>query len=168
MLSHSGGSMKHITNASHNSYKELWQSIFGSTYRDKFTFNHDGYNFSGGGGHYPTYDLTLATDVYLLPEYPFQISNVFEQFDVPEDVMLFVCNKSTLARLGVDASCNTFIDNGFKGNLTIEIYLKNKSKGVDLPKGLPIVQVIAMPLMYPCDGYKGKYQNQENKPVGAK
>lgn len=159
--------MKHITNSSFSSYKELWQFIFGDTYRDKFEFDYHGYKMSGGGGNYPSYDLTLAKSVFLSPEYAFTLSHSFEVFNMPRDVNLLVCNKSTIARLGINASCCTFIDAGFKGTLTLEIMLYNKESR-DLPKGLPIVQVVAIPTMFPCEGYEGKYQNQQNYAVGAR
>lgn len=159
--------MKHVTNISFDSYKELWKSIFDKTYRDKFEFDYNGYKLSGGGGNYPSYDLTLAENVFISPEHSFVLSHSFEIFSVPDYVNLLVCNKSTIARLGINASCCTFIDAGFKGNLTIEIMLYAK-KSYDLPKGLPIVQVVAIPTMFPCDSYKGKYQNQPNRPVGAR
>ena len=38
--------MKHITNASFNNCKQLWQSIFGKYYRDKY---QHGTGLSGGG-----------------------------------------------------------------------------------------------------------------------
>lgn len=148
-------------------YKGLWQSIFGETYRDKFVFEYDGYALSGGGGDYPSYDLTLAENVCLTPDYPFALSYAIEKFNVPDNIMMIVCNKSTIARLGINASCCTFIDNGFKGDLTLELTLYNRVKSVELPKGIPIIQVVAMPLIYPCKPYAGKYQNQK-KTTGAK
>ena len=148
-------------------YKELWQSIFGESYRDKFIFDYNGYKLTGGGGNYPSYDLRLAQDICLTPDYPFALSHAIENFNVPDNIMMIVCNKSTIARLGINASCCTFIDNGFKGDLTIELMLYNRVKSVELPKGIPIVQVVAMPLIYPCESYAGKYQNQK-KTTGAK
>lgn len=148
-------------------YKDLWLSIFGDTYKDKFEFDYNGYKLSGGGGNYPTYDLTLAKDVCLTPDYPFVLSHALESFNVPNNIMLLIFNKSTIARLGINASCCTFIDNGFKGDVTLELMLYNTVKAIELPKGIPIVQVVAIPLMYESLSYSGKYQNQKNT-TGAK
>ena len=158
--------MKDITNISYNSYKELWKSIFGDTYRDKFTFSYHGLQLTGGGGNYPSYDLTLAQDVILTHDQPFCLSYANEYFNVPSDIMLMVSNKSTIARMGVNASCCTFIDNGFKGDLTLELSLYHP-KVIKLKQGMPIVQVVAMQTLFPCDDYNGKYQNQQGR-VGAR
>jgi dCTP deaminase len=155
--------MKHITNASIESYKQLWQSIFGSDYRDKYQ-HYTG--LSGGGGDYMAYDIHLEQDITLRPN-GFKLGSSIEYFDVPADWYLLTKNKSTIARMGIDASFNTLIDNGFKGWLTIEI--KNHSDvTVELKAGQPILKVVAVKCDYPCEVYNGKYQNQPNKPVGAK
>lgn len=90
-----------------------------------------------------------------------------EYFNVPDDVCLTVKNKSTFARAGIDASLCTFIDNGFKGYLTIEL-INHAYFPMVIKAGTPILQVFAQPLMFPCEPYNGKYQHQKNKPVPAK
>ena len=157
------------------SYKELWKSIFPNHYRDKY--KHES-GLSGGGGNYPVYDIHIADDVRLYPhysisteEYPetksFKLGHSIEYFDVPDNVILLTKNKSTIARMGVDASFSTLIDNDFKGYLTIEI-VNHSHKDVILTAGQPILQVVAIPLMFPADPYNGKYQNQEAKAQEAR
>jgi len=156
--------MKHITNASFNSYKELWQSIFGNDYRDKY--QHET-GLSGGGGDYPFYDIHLKQDIILLPEYRICLASSIEHFKVPNDWYLLTKNKSTIARKGVDASFNTLIDNGWSGYLTIEI-INHSPVPVALKAGQPILKVVAVKCDFACEPYNGKYQNQPNNPVGAK
>ena len=185
--------MKHITNASHASCEELWREIFGETYQDKhdFIMHHDGQELklSGGGGNYATYDICLAEDVYLTAMYDahenerlrrsgqdylpkdthFALSYTKEAFRVPNDLLLLVCSKSTIARCIINASFTTVIDNGFVGkSLTVEIVNLSMSNDVTLPKGTPIAQIVPDPVYAPCKPYDRKYQNQENKPVGAR
>lgn len=154
--------MKHVTNKAFTSYKEAWQSIFKDTYRDKYT--HES-GLSGGGGDYPFYDIHISKSVTLIPEHRFDLSSSLEYFTVPEDFYLRTGNKSTWARMGIDASFNTYIDNGFKGFLTIEI-INYQNKTVIIEAGTPILKVELVPCFLPCKPYDGKYQNQPNRPVG--
>jgi deoxycytidine triphosphate deaminase len=149
------------------SYKKLWQHILGEHYQDKYIFDYDDYKLSGGGGDYPTYDLALAEDIYLTPEHSFSLSHIIENIKVPNHVMLLVMNKSTIARIGINGSQCTLIDNGFEGNITLEITTNNRCKAVNLVAGMPIVQIVAIPLMFPATPYHGKYQGQPNRVVGA-
>ena len=160
-----GIKMKHITNDIFQSYTELWKSIFGETYKDKY--QHAGSGLSGGGGDYPFYDIHLAEDVFLTPEYRFCLGSSVELFNVPNDWYLRTGNKSTLARMGIDASFNTYIDNGFKGHLTIEI-VNNTGSSIELKKGQPILKVEAVKCAFPAIPYNGKYQHQPSGAVGAR
>jgi dCTP deaminase len=156
--------MKHITNASFNNYKDLWQSIFGNDYRDKY---QHGTGLSGGGGDYPFYDIHLKQDVILYPFRRFKLASSYEHFNVPKDWYLLTKNKSTIARQGIDASFNTLIDNGWSGFLTIEI-VNHSFRFIRLKAGQPILKVVAVKCDFPCEAYNGKYQNQDDKPVGAR
>lgn len=146
------------------SYKELWQSIFGDDYRDKYKHKS---GLSGGGGNYSFYDIHVKQNVVLLSEHRFLLASSVEFFKVPNNWFLVAKNKSSIARLGVDASFNTVIDNGWHGYLTLEI-VNHSNVSVYLEEGQPILKVLAMPVMYPCEPYAGKYQNQPNYPVGAR
>lgn len=156
--------MTHITNVAFNSYKDLWQSVFKDHYQDKYTHQN---GLSGGGGDYPFYDIHVKQDVVLLPEHRFCLASSVERFTVPSDWYFLTKNKSSIARIGVDASFNTVIDNGFNGWLTLEI-ANHSNKTVEFKAGQPILKVIAVKCDFPCLGYCGNYQNQPDRPVGAK
>lgn len=154
-----------------NSYKELWQYIFPKHYRDKYQHIK---GLSGGGGHYPSYDIHIGDDL-LLYENEFQLAVSQEYFNVPDDWYLLVYNKSTLARQGLDCARSTIIDAGFKGFLTIEL-LYNAETGNSiwgeknsyfLNKGQPILQVIACKCEFAVQSYNGKYQGQQKIPTKA-
>lgn len=91
------------------------------------------------------------------------LGSSIEEFDMPADMVGKVFNKSSWARLGVDASKTTIIEPGWKGFLTLEI----KFDG-DLPviieAGAPIAQIIFEHTVHSAP-YQGKYQNQPDKPV---
>lgn len=155
--------MTHTTNIAFNSYKDLWKSVFKDHYQDKYTHQS---GLSGGGGDYPFYDIHIKQDVVLLPEHRFCLASSVERFTVPIGWYLLTKNKSSIARIGVDASFNTVIDNGFNGWLTLEI-ANHSNKTVEFKSGQPILKVIAVKCDLPCLGYCGNYQNQPDRPVGA-
>lgn len=155
--------MKHITNTAFSGYTEVWKRVFGSDYKDKYIDAVTG--LSGGGGEYPFYDIHIASSFSLKPR-QFVLGHSVECFDVPYNYYLKTGNKSTLARMGIDASFNTYIDNGFKGYLTIEIF-NCGGDIIKLVKGQPILKVELIPCLFSCKPYDGKYQNQPNRPVEA-
>lgn len=89
-----------------------------------------------------------------------------EKFHLPDDVVMFYYNKSTLARKFISA-CATLGEPGWHGHLTLEIY-NQTDRGAFLAVGQPIGQVVFGHLdeasRFP---YRGKYQGQAAKPVQA-
>lgn len=180
-------SKRHVTNDAFVWYSDLWKRIFGKTYQEKYVFDlqfkDSIFKLSGGGGDYPTYDISLAEEVKLGTRKQsfydplgrdLHLSKGYssEHFYMPKDWTLLVVNKSTIARVFIDASFTTFIDNGWKGHLTIEIRNDSYHHEAILPKGAPILQVLAIPTFLKSkiysDGKIGKYQDQPAMVVHAK
>ena len=111
------------------------------------------------------YDIRIAETVWLFPGRRFVLAHAMEEFDMPNYLMGRVLNKSTWARLGVDASMTTNIEPGWKGFLTLELRYAGW-KPIRIPKGVGIAQVIFEDIAEPRT-YRGKYQNQPSKPVKA-
>lgn len=88
-----------------------------------------------------------------------------EEFDMPANLMGRVLNKSTWARLGLDASMTTNIEPGWKGFLTIEL-VYHGNKRLHIPAGSGICQII-FERIEEAAVYSGKYQNQGDEPVKA-
>lgn len=95
----------------------------------------------------------------------FVLGSSIEMFEMPNHLMGRVLNKSTWARLGLDASLTTNIEPGWKGHLTIEL-VYNGHEELTIPAGAGICQVIFETIAVPTE-YVGKYQNQEDRPVQA-
>lgn len=94
----------------------------------------------------------------------FIIASALEEFDMPEDLIGIVHDKSSWARQGLSVF-NTVIESGWKGFLTLElIYHGNDS--LVIPAGAGIAQVIFHRITDQV-AYQGKYQNQPNEPVAA-
>ena len=94
----------------------------------------------------------------------FCIASAIDEFQMPEDLVGVVHDKSTWARKGLSVF-NTVIEPGWKGFLTLELVYHGRDKLV-LPAGSGIAQVLFTQVSLPAS-YNGKYQNQENRPVAA-
>lgn len=110
------------------------------------------------------YDVRAAQAVDLDPG-AFGIFSILEHITMPNNVLGFVHDKSTLARLGL-ALQNTVVEPGWRGHLTLEIS-NHGCERVRLPTGSPIAQLIFHQTDRPCVPYDGKYQDQGRDPVFA-
>jgi len=89
----------------------------------------------------------------------FTLAVIKEYLKLPDDLIAFVHDKSTLARMGI-AVQNTVIEPGWYGYLTIEL-TNHSNQTVRLYNGQPIAQIIFQKLSNPTNKpYKGKYQDQ--------
>lgn len=94
----------------------------------------------------------------------FVIGSAIEEFDMPNDLMGVVHDKSTWARRGLSVF-NTVIEPGWKGFLTLELVYHGQEM-LHIPAGAGIAQVVFHRVMIPAE-YEGKYQHQANCPVEA-
>jgi dCTP deaminase len=110
------------------------------------------------------YDIRIKQDVLLYPFKRFALASTVEYFQMPNDYVAIVHDKSTWARRKLSVF-NTVIEPGWKGWLTLEL-VYHGWKPLFIPAGSGIAQCIFHEISTPVT-YEGKYQNQENKPVGA-
>jgi dCTP deaminase len=89
-----------------------------------------------------------------------------EYVEIPNDIQAQVHGKSSLGRIGLLVHVTAgFIDPGFKGNITLEMYNLNK-RPIILRAGKPICQLSLMALStaaefpYGHEKLNSKYQNQ--------
>ena len=119
------------------------------------------YGQSEGG-----YDIRIAQSVTLWPAFGrFKLASSLEYFDMPDDLLGIVHDKSTWARSGLSVF-NTVIEPGWKGYLTIEL-VYHGWKPLTICAGSGIAQVIFHELTEPAQ-YKGKYQDQPDMPVKSR
>lgn len=105
------------------------------------------------------YDIRIAEDTNVMFE-NFCLASSLEHFNMPDDVLAYVKDKSTWARQGL-AVQNTVIEPGWKGYLTLEL-TNHSYKILELKKGMPIAQIIFHRLDFATEQpYEGKYQNQQ-------
>lgn len=111
------------------------------------------------------YDVRIKQDFALWPS-EFALASTVEHFNMPNDLLAYVKDKSTWARRGLSIK-NTVIEPGWRGFLTLELHNTGKSM-LRLEGGMPIAQIIFHLLDEPTEHpYEGKYQNQADQPVTA-
>ena len=96
----------------------------------------------------------------------FILAVTVEHFNMPNNVLGIVHDKSSLARRGLSVF-NTVIEPGWRGFLTLE--LKNQGReSIDLCAEQAIAQVVFHMLdLSTCEPYGGKYQDQKFGPQKA-
>lgn len=125
---------------------------------EKQIFNGMSYGLSSAG-----YDIRVKENFMLRPG-EFVLASSVEHFDMPNDVMGIVHDKSSLARQGL-AVQNTVIEAGWKGFLTLELTYHGNKRWLSIEAGQPIAQIIFHRLEEATEKpYDGKYQNQESGP----
>ena len=109
--------------------------------------------------------MTMGPEIWIdgQPEYGrCCLASAIEEFDMPDDLVGVVHDKSTWARQGLSVF-NTVVEPGWKGFLTLELVFHG-SKEVVIPAGAGIAQVIFTSLAHDAS-YEGKYQYQADMPV---
>ena len=123
---------------------------------------HNGMTFGLGPAGY---DVRIAETVTIAAG-RFILASTVERFDMPNDILAQVCDKSTWARRGI-AIQNTIIEPGWRGYLTIEL-TNHGDTFIEIKAGDPIAQIIFFrleePTMLP---YSGRYQDQKRGPQPA-
>jgi dCTP deaminase len=111
------------------------------------------------------YDIRIRESLTLKPG-DYRLASSFERFNMPDDLVAFVADKSSWARLGITVQ-NTIIEPGWCGFLTLEIS-NHSAKSAFIQEGMPIAQIIFQRLDEPTElPYIGKYQDQPPHPVPA-
>lgn len=111
------------------------------------------------------YDIRTRERVVLHPFKRFDLVSSLERFTMPTHLVGLLCNKSTWARRGLDASLTTKIEPGWHGHLTIEMFYYGWWPLV-IPSGSGILSVVFHELSDERM-YDGKYQGQGPAPVSA-
>ncbi len=89
-------------------------------------------------------------DKFILHPGDFVLTSTIESIKVPDDMMVRVEGKSTLARMGILVHTAGFVDPGFEGNITLEV--SNQSNvAIALYPGMLICQVAAHMLSSPAE-----------------
>lgn len=104
---------------------------------------------------------TIKTDTYLLLPGQFVLATTKEYFSLPNNLTAFVEGRSSLGRMGLFIQNAGWVDPGFEGEITLELYNANRC-AIELKAGRRVGQLVFAEMdqeaLHP---YGGKYQGQK-------
>lgn len=102
----------------------------------------------------------LIQDEMVIPPKSFILATTMEFIKLPNDLTAFVEGRSSIGRLGLFIQNAGWVDPGFEGRITLEIYNAN-SLPIQLTAGRRICQLVFAQLDQATENpYRGKYQGQ--------
>ncbi|MBQ6182058.1 MAG: dCTP deaminase [Ruminococcus sp.] len=103
---------------------------------------------------------TITTDTYLILPGQFVLATTMEYFELPDDLTAFVEGRSSLGRMGLFIQNAGWVDPGFKGEITLELFNANRC-AIELKAGRRVGQLVFAKMDAPAlIPYNGKYQGQ--------
>lgn len=103
---------------------------------------------------------TITTDTYLIMPGEFVLATTMEYFELPDNLTAFVEGRSSLGRMGLFIQNAGWVDPGFKGEITLELYNANRC-AIELKAGRRVGQLVFAEMDSPAiNPYNGKYQGQ--------
>lgn len=107
----------------------------------------------------PIYE-EIIQDQVIVPPHSFLLATTAEYLKLTDDLTAFVEGRSSIGRLGLFIQNSGWVDPGFEGEITIELYNAN-SLPIKLISGVRICQLVFALLDRPAEHpYCGKYQGQ--------
>ena len=103
---------------------------------------------------------TITADRYLLLPGQFVLATTMEYFSLPDDLIAFVEGRSSLGRMGLFIQNAGWVDPGFEGEITLELFNANRC-AIELKAGRRVGQLVFAKM--DCKAlkpYSGKYQKQ--------
>lgn len=103
----------------------------------------------------------IDSDAITLPPHSFLLATTLEHIELPDDLTAFVEGRSSIGRMGLFIQNAGWVDPGFKGRITLELYNAN-SLPIRLESHRRICQLVFCKMDSRADRpYQGKYQNQQ-------
>lgn len=104
---------------------------------------------------------TIEADTYLLLPGQFVLATTMEYISLPDNLTAFVEGRSSLGRMGLFIQNAGWVDPGFEGEITLELFNANRC-AIELKAGRRMGQLVFAHLddtaLRP---YRGKYQGQK-------
>lgn len=103
---------------------------------------------------------TIETDTYILLPGQFVLATTMEYFSLPNNLTAFVEGRSSLGRMGLFIQNAGWVDPGFKGEITLELFNANRC-AIELKAGRRVGQLVFAEMDQDAlNPYNGKYQGQ--------
>ena len=110
--------------------------------------------------------IDLTQDTYKLKPQEFILGSTSEKIHMPRDLCGHIDGKSSIGRLGVFIENSGFVDSGFNGNITLEIY-NASDREFELYHGMNICQIIFEYLSTPVAKPYGMRGNHYQNSIGT-
>lgn len=109
----------------------------------------------------------IENDTITIPPHTFLLATTQEYIELPDNLTSFVEGRSSIGRIGLFIQNAGWVDPGFKGRITLELY-NASSLPIKLEAGKRICQLVFCKMDQKADNpYNGKYQGQ-HKTVGSR
>lgn len=103
---------------------------------------------------------TITSERYTLLPNQFVLATTMEHVSLPNDLTAFVEGRSSLGRIGLFIQNAGWVDPGFCGEITLELYNANRY-AIELQAGRRVGQLVFAKMDKPAlNPYSGKYQGQ--------
>lgn len=99
-------------------------------------------------------------DKIIIPSGEFILASTLEHIKIPRNIIAMVQGRSSIGRKGLFVQNAGWIDPGFEGNITLELFNPNNLP-IEIKAGQRICQIVFAYLKTPSENpYNGKYQGQ--------
>lgn len=132
------------------------------TLGNEFTAMHENQVIDTNNASDVKYSKTTLTgkECFRLKPNQFILATTIEKVYVPETMAAYVEGRSSIGRLGLQVQNAGFIDSGFEGEITLELFNQSPNDIIIHP-GMRICQIVFMRLTGRSEKpYDGKYSNQ--------
>ena len=103
---------------------------------------------------------TIITSKYVLEPHEFVLATTREYFKLPKNLSAFVEGRSSIGRTGLCVQNAGWVDPGFEGEITLELY-NSSNRPIVLREGQRLGQLVFARMMKNAlNPYNGKYQKQ--------
>jgi dCTP deaminase len=104
---------------------------------------------------------TIKSDKYLLLPGQFVLATTMEYISLPNNLTAFVEGRSSLGRMGLFIQNAGWVDPGFEGEITLELFNANRC-AIELQSGRRVGQLVFAAMDDAAlNPYNGKYQGQK-------
>lgn len=105
---------------------------------------------------------SFESDSVIIPPNSFLLATTVETVRLPNNLTAFVEGRSSIGRIGLFIQNAGWVDPGFEGQITLELYNANRLP-IKLISGWRICQLVIAEMDQEAERpYRGKYQGQRN------
>lgn len=103
----------------------------------------------------------VKSETITIAPHSFLLATTMEYVELPDDLTAFVEGRSSIGRMGLFIENAGWVDPGFKGQITLELYNAN-SLPIELQAGRRVCQLVFCKMdQIAKSPYRGKYQGQK-------